>query len=123
MIQFTLPLEPRTKKNSQRIVQRGGRVFILPSAQYKEYEEMCGYYIRHKCEMINHPVNIKCIFYMRTRRKCDLTNLLEAIDDILTHYRVIADDNYSIVAAHDGSRVYVDKNKPRTEVIIEEVEK
>ena len=58
---------------------------------------------------------------MKTKRKCDLTNLLEAIDDILTHYGVIADDNYSIVAAHDGSRVFVDKQNPRTEVIIEEV--
>jgi Holliday junction resolvase RusA-like endonuclease len=58
---------------------------------------------------------------MRTRRKCDLTNLLEAIDDILTHYGVIADDNYCIVQSHDGSRVFVDKDDPRTEVIIEEV--
>lgn len=123
MIHFTIPLEPKTKKNSQRIVKAGDRIMILPSAQYKEYEEMCGYYIRHKCDMINRPVNIRCIFYMRTRRKCDLTNLLEAIDDILTHYRVIADDNYNIVQSHDGSRVYVDKNKPRTEVFIEEVEK
>ncbi len=45
----------------------------------------------------------------------------EAIDDILTHYGVIADDNYSIVQSHDGSRVFVDKENPRTEVIIEEV--
>lgn len=121
MIKFTIHLEPRTKKNHQRIAMKGGRPFILPSLQYKQYEHDCGYYIKRRSKPIDYPVNIKCLFYMKTRRKCDLTNLLEAIDDILTHYGVIADDNYCIVAAHDGSRVYVDKDNPRTEVIIEEV--
>ena len=121
MIKFTIHLEPRTKKNHQRIAMKGGRPFILPSPQYKEYETACGYYIKRRSKPIDYPVNIKCLFYMKTRRKCDLTNLLEAIDDILTHYGVIADDNYCIVAAHDGSRVFVDKDNPRTEVVIEEV--
>ena len=121
MIKFTIPIEPRTKKNHQRIAVRGNKRFILPSEQYKQYEEECGYYIKHKHEQINYPVNIKCLFYMKTRRKCDLTNLLEAIDDILVHYGVIYDDNYTIIQSHDGSRVYVDKENPRTEVIIEEV--
>ena len=59
---------------------------------------------------------------MKTKRKCDLTNLLEAIDDILVKYHVIADDNYNIVAAHDGSRVKYDKENPRTEVFIERMD-
>ena len=122
MIRFTIPIEPRTKKNHQRIATtKGGRPFILPSKQYSEYENICGYYIKHKGENISVPVNIKCLFYMRTRRKCDLTNLLEAIDDILVKYKVIADDHYGIVQSHDGSRVYVDKENPRTEIIIEDV--
>ena len=121
MIKFTIQIEPRTKKNHQRIAVRNGRPFILPSPQYAQYERDCGYFIKHRGERINYPVNIKCLFYMRTRRKCDLTNLLEAIDDILTHYGVIADDNYCIVQSHDGSRVFVDKENPRTEVIIEKV--
>ena len=70
---------------------------------------------------ISEPVNVRVLFYRKNEIKCDLTNLLEAIDDILTHYGVIADDNYSIVQSHDGSRVFVDKENPRTEVIIEEV--
>lgn len=121
MIKFTIHLEPRTKKNHQRIAVRGNKRFILPSEQYAQYEHDCGYFIKKRSKPIDYPVNIKCLFYMKTRRKCDLTNLLEAIDDILTHYGVIADDNYSIVQSHDGSRVYVDKENPRTEVIIEEV--
>ena len=117
-LHFTIKVEPRTKKNSQRIVNSGGRGWILPSRQFMEYEKNCGYFVP-RGKMITEPVNIRCEFYMKTHRKCDLTNLLEAIDDVLVHYGTIADDNYSIVAGHDGSRVYVDKQNPRTEVFIE----
>ena len=55
---------------------------------------------------------------MPTRRKTDLTNLLEAVDDILVHAGIIADDNYTIIASHDGSRVLYDKYRPRTEITI-----
>ncbi len=44
--------------------------------------------------------------------------MLEAIDDVMVKYRLIEDDNYTIIASHDGSRVLYDKNNPRTEVEI-----
>jgi Holliday junction resolvase RusA-like endonuclease len=64
-------------------------------------------------------VNIKCLYYMGTRRKVDLVNLLEATCDILTDAGVIADDNSRIVAGHDGSRVLYDKDRPRVEIEID----
>ena len=36
--------------------------------------------------------------------------------------RVLEDDNSKIVAAHDGSRVDYDKQNPRVEIWIEEME-
>lgn len=56
---------------------------------------------------------------MQTRRKVDLVNLLEATLDVLVHYGVIADDNNSVVASVDGSRVLYDKARPRVEIEIE----
>lgn len=120
MIKFTIPLAPITKKNSQRIGINNatGKPFIMPSEQYKRYERDAMWFIpRGKC--INTPVNVKCLFYMPTRRKCDLTNLLEAVDDILVQAGLLADDNYTVIESHDGSRVYYDKDNPRTEVYIE----
>jgi Holliday junction resolvase RusA-like endonuclease len=67
---------------------------------------------------IDFPVNVKCLFYMPTRRRCDLTNLLEAIDDVMVAAEVVVDDNSTIIAGHDGSRVLYDKENPRTEVVI-----
>lgn len=120
MIKFTIPLAPVTKKNSQRIVinRATGRPIIMPSAKYKEYEQHAQYFIPRPPKPINTPVNVKCLFYMPTRRKCDLTNLLEAIDDILVTRGVLADDDYTIIESHDGSRVFYDKEHPRTEIII-----
>lgn len=117
-----IPLNPKTKKNNQEILYKyagGKRIpFISQSKTYKQYEKDAGWFLTKPTTPIDYPVNIKCIFYRQTFVRCDLTNLLEAIDDILVKYGVIADDNFNIIAAHDGSRVYVDKEKPRTEIYI-----
>lgn len=120
MIKFTVKLPPITKKNSQQIAinKSTGRPFVVPSAKYKEYERAALWFIP-KGIYINAPVNIKCLFYMPTKRKCDLTNLLEAIDDVMVTAGLLADDNYTVIASHDGSRVLYDKDNPRTEVYIE----
>ena len=112
-----IPLNPRTKKNSQRIVTnpRTKAPMILPDPKYKEYEAQAGWFLKRKPEKpISQPVNVKCIFYRDSRRRCDLTNLLEAIDDILVKYGILADDNFEIIRGHDGSRVFVDRSRPRT---------
>lgn len=118
MIKFTIPLPPVSKKNSQRIVRVGSRYIPLPSKAYADYEKAAGYFLP-KILTIDYCVNVRCLFYMPTHRKCDLVNLLEAIDDVMVKYRLIEDDNFNIVVSHDGSRVMYDKDKPRTEVYIE----
>lgn len=119
-----IPLNPRTKKNTQQIVinKKTGRPFIMQNSKYKEYEQNCGYFLKKLPEPISEPVNVKCVFYRETRIRCDLTNLLEAIDDVLVTYGVLADDNFTVIVGHDGSRVYIDKKNPRTEITIETVE-
>jgi len=119
MIQFTIPLAPVSKKNSMQILlnHSSGKPFIMPSKQYKEYEESAGWFVPRNV-YIDYPVNVKCLFYMPTRRKCDLSNMLEALDDVLVKYGLLEDDNYTIVESHDGSRVLYDKENPRTEVYI-----
>lgn len=116
-----IPGRPITKKNSQRIVRRGNGFCVLPSKQYAEYEKSAGWYIKRPAKPISEPVNVRCVYYMPTRHRVDLVNLIEATCDILTHYGVIADDNSNIVVSHDGSRVCYDRDKPRAEIEITEV--
>lgn len=115
--------EPRTKKNSARILKsRSGGRFVAPSAAFEEYQTGCLWHICAPHEPISARVNVRCVYYMATRRKVDLANLIEATCDILVKAGVLADDNSRIVAAHDGSRVDYDKQNPRVEIWIEEME-
>lgn len=123
MYKLCIKLKPITKKNSQRILvnSKTGQRFIAPSTQYKQYEKDAAFLLSKQfsgIKPIGYPVNISCEFFMPTTRKVDLTNLLEAVDDVLVKAGVIADDNSDIVAGHDGSRVYVDRANPRTEITI-----
>ena len=139
LYQAIIPLNPKTKKNNQDIrFKKAGKSgfykkttmgfsyvgipFVSPSETYKQYEKESGWFLLGKpSEPISQPVNVKCIFYRDSDRRCDLTNLLEAIDDILVHYHILADDNFHIIHSHDGSRVFIDRDKPRTEIVIEDV--
>ena len=133
-----IPLNPKTKKNHQEIRFRQfrgqgfykktkfgfkyvGIPFVAQGKAYEQYERDAGWFLKKPSKPIDIPVQVKCIFYRDSKRRCDLTNLLEAIDDILVHYGILADDNFSIIYSHDGSRVFVDKENPRTEIVIEDI--
>ena len=134
-----IPLNPRTKKNGQEIMFNSklkngffkktaygfkyvGVPFISQNNAYKQYEHDAGWFLKKIPQPISEPVNVKCVFYRDSERKVDLNNLLEAITDILVKYKILVDDNFKIIASHDGSRVYVDREKPRTEIEISTID-
>ena len=89
---------------------------IIPSKLYKQYEKDCKPFIPKVEKPIDYPINLKCVYYMPTKRRVDLNNLLEATTDMLVHYEYLKDDNSTIVFSHDGSKVLYDKDTPRTEI-------
>lgn len=122
-IRIVIKGDPRTKKNSQRAVWAGGRIRVIPSSAYEEYTEAARWQIPGSARVQTPgPVNVKCVYYMRTRRRVDLVNLLEATCDILVGTEVLEDDNARVVVSHDGSRVRLDPEDPRVEIEITEVE-
>lgn len=120
LYQITIPLNPITKKNGSRILYNRQRhsYFVAPSLIYERYQKNIGWLLKRKGEPISEPITVECKFYRQDKRRVDLTNLLEAIDDCLVYYKIVIDDNYNIIKSHDGSRVYVDKDNPRTEIKI-----
>ncbi len=122
-IHLTLYGDPHTKKNSAQILRtRSGAPFVAPSKAYGDYETDCLRQIKKPRSPISARVNVRCVYYMKTARRVDLANLIEATCDILVKAGVLEDDNSKIVAAHDGSRVEHDKKNPRAEIWIEEME-
>ena len=126
-LMLTLYGQPRTKKNSGRIIDvhgKDGKNFrkLLPSEAYAQYEKDCAWQITgDKKQDIDWPVNVKCVYYMKTRGICDLVNLQEGTLDLLVHAGVLHDDNHKIVVSMDGSRVLYDKKNPRVEITITDI--
>lgn len=125
---YLIPGKAVTKKNSQQMVKnpKTGRWFPVPSKAYKEYEKLCKQYIKPPEKPISEPVNVRCIYHFMLNKDGtlprllpDLTNLLEATDDILVKYGVLEDDNVSIVCGHNGSEaIFGDTDEPYTEIYI-----
>ena len=123
MLTYTLYGPPRTKKNSQQIRRTAaGRPFVAPSRAFAEYERSCLAQIKTPYRPVSAAVNVKCVYYMPTKHRVDKTNLEEAILDILVKAGVLEDDNRDIVAGTDGSLVLYDRDNPRVEITITEME-
>ncbi len=120
----SLPLPPVTKKNHQRVLFNSKKNvhFIAPSVEYTRYEREACRLLPPVRQPIGEPVNVRCLFFMGTHRRVDLTNLLESIDDILVKKGILLDDHCGILVSHDGSRVMYDKQRPRTEILITGIE-
>lgn len=122
MIKFTIPLNPVSKKNSNEIVKHGNKRRIIASKTYRNYEKQAVLLIPYEAKQnIDYPVNIKALYFRKTRHKVDKTNLESALMDTLVKAGVLKDDsalNPEIVVTTDGSKVFYDKENPRTEVII-----
>lgn len=116
---FTIVGNPVPKKNSQNIIKgRDGKPKIVQNDRWKKYEKACKAYMPKMEEPISEPINIRYLFYRDSYRRVDASNLIEGADDVLVKYGVVLDDNFTIVKGHDGTRVFVDRGSPRTEVYI-----
>ena len=122
-MKMVIPMLCRSKKNTQQIIvnQKTGKPMIIQSKQYLQFERDCAIFLRRYAKHIDYPINLKCTFIVPNRTKRDLSNLLNAIQDILVKYDVLADDNYNIVASVDGSRIIYEKDREETIIEIEEL--
>lgn len=120
-IHLTIFGNPRPKKNNMRPARRrNGSLMLIQSQNYIDFAELAKPQLlqQYKDNAIDYAVNVKLIYYRADNRRTDLVNLQNATLDILVDANVLADDNYKIVCSTDGSRVYVDKDNPRTEIYI-----
>lgn len=119
-----IPLLCRSKKNSQQIIfnPKTHKPMIIQSKIYKQFENDCGYFLNKYKLNIDYPIGLKCTFIVPDKRKRDLTNLENAIADILVKYKVIEDDNYNIINNWDESRIIYQKGVEKTIIEIKKAE-
>lgn len=120
---LTIFTPPRTKKNhGQLVTLKNGRQMMLPSKAYVAFEKEVVKFVKEHFpdfKPINEPINFKCLFYKDKNYKADLTGYLQAIQDALVKAKFLEDDNHKIIVSTDGSRVLLDRDRPRVEIIID----
>ena len=127
-LHFNLPGPPRTKKNHNRLVRAGGRYRVLPSKPYEEWRRSLeGYALhlmmslrRHGVRLpITRPVRVAATFY-RDRNIGDLVGYQQALADWMEGVGLLENDRQ--IVSWDGTRMDVDRERPRIEVEIETAE-
>jgi Holliday junction resolvase RusA-like endonuclease len=100
-----------------------GRNLILPSETYRNYERTCLRSLKaYRGPRFSGPIKLTARYWLPDRRWWpDLVGLIQATQDILQKAKVIDDDKN--VARLDGSEIAgLDKENPRAEILIEEME-
>lgn len=115
MIQFCYPGNP---KPCTRPRVANGQAYNDPA--YTRYKKDFATYLHalglHHCTITHSEVHLKVVFYRATKQRVDLDNLLKTVLDVLQDARVIENDNQvDFIAA---TKLY-DKERPRTEVVLE----
>nr|DAK21715.1 MAG TPA: Endodeoxyribonuclease RusA [Caudoviricetes sp.] len=118
MVEIVFRGRPITKKNHGQLVKRNGKMCMIPSKAYREYEESCLWQIAGKKINVPGVVVVECVYYMPDKKSFpDLIGLLQATSDILTKARVIDDDKW--ICSYGASRIAgYDKANPRAEITI-----
>ncbi len=127
-LHYTIPLDPRTKKNHLRIAGSGARCpacrrylrqYVLQSRAHDTYKQQALPYLAPRpADPISTPVHVRYLFYKKTHGIVDKSGLSQAADDLLVAAGILDDDNSRILVSHDGTRVLYDKENPRTEIWI-----
>lgn len=127
-IRLVVPGAPRTKKNHMRIVRIKGRPALIQGASYKGWASVAIALLRaqwmrsyaareavlYGASVIGYPVNLRALVYRERAGRADLLNYLAAVSDVLEEAGVLVDDK--LVAGLDGSRLLVDRARPRVEI-------
>lgn len=132
-ISFTLPVVPRTKKNSPRQVRRRAKTtgklitIPIPSEAYEKMEEQVvawaaaayhpqwsGCFTASRF-CLAQPLNCCAIFY-RDANRGDAVGYYQGLADALESAGVLSDDKW--IVQWDGSRLAKDAERPRIEVTL-----
>jgi Holliday junction resolvase RusA-like endonuclease len=108
-----------TKKNIKDYKDNGLKELLIQKKEYNDNFNTAGICPEYGDEF---PIETLCevtfTFYVKDNRNYDMINLMQLPQDLLKQAGILADDNYKIIYSVDGSRVYIDKDNPRTEITI-----
>lgn len=112
-----------SKKNDRQIFVRNGRIVSIPSARHKAWQDSALAELASQYKgSVDGACIVICQFYFENKRLKDLDNSLSSVLDVLVKSGLLPDDNYLVVPEVHAIFGGIDKENPRTEVTIEEVD-
>src|SRR5208282_2118219 len=114
-----------TKKNRPRIVRFGGHAGLVPCKEYADWvKQTVILAVILRRSLISQGLRLplegplaRCLrVYLFMRTTGDLSGYEQAVDDWLQHYEFIANDK--LIKSHDGSRLLLDRQEPRLELMV-----
>lgn len=108
-----------SKKNSNKITCSGGYPRTYKVQKYKDWYDDAYWQLKEqkipqdKLKKIN---SITYSFYLPDKKRRDLTNLVQSIEDLLVDYQFIEDDNFNILPSIQIMYMGISKANPRCEI-------
>lgn len=120
---FIIDGQPMSKKRNWTIAwQNGSPPRIVLTTKYKAWaksaeDQLWLQRMQYQASMhgpwepIDEPVWVEFIFYMRDKKRYDLSNLIQGAEDALVDAGILKDD--SLIESYDGSRKWLGKEEPK----------
>lgn len=131
VLSLTIMGAPRTKKTHNRIILvkgKGGRAprrIVMPSEVWENWANavmpLIAVQLRRspiRCPLPDRAYNCAAIFY-RDANRGDAVGYYQGLADVLEKAQVITNDKY--ITQWDGSRMLIDRERPRVELVLSEI--
>lgn len=119
---------PRTKKTHNMLARAGGRMIVLPSKAWTRWVKTARleYTFPHPgfpCEITPRPfatpIAVRALFF-RDANRGDLVGYMQGLADLLEQRQILTNDR--LIESWDGTRLLLDRERPRVELHITPVE-
>jgi Holliday junction resolvase RusA-like endonuclease len=97
LFECEIPGRPIIKKNTQRIIRRGGKTFAIYSPRFKAWLEDALFHLKQSKTRRSSIYTGECmaeyVFYFKNRQgEADVSNLIEGVQDALATAEIIEND-------------------------------
>ncbi len=120
MIHLTIEGQTPSKKTKPTIIvnKKTGKPMLIPNKLYTAWKKGAILQLQaQSASRFTDEIQVKFTVYRWTKRRCDLINVLQSLQDILEDAGVIEDDHQ--IKSVDGSRLYLGVTKEQAKAKIE----
>lgn len=118
--------QPMSKKRNYKIIKIGRHYTLGLTTKYKHWEksardQLWAQRMTYQSSMtgefrISSYVEVSFEFFLKDKKKYDLSNLYQGPEDALVKAGILQDD--VLIASHDGSRKHLGCENPRVQITI-----